>query len=280
MSAHRRRVSLTIALLAASLGVLLMGRAGLLAPMEDLAQRSMTGLQGAVSSTFFNIRDFVTAPRNMQDLLAQNSLQAARIAQLEAEVVALREQAAQVDVLQALLGVARQQPENRYLVAHVIGRDTSPFLHYLILDQGSDAGIRFGMPVVSQFGLVGRIQEVTTSASKVQLIIDPGSSINARVVERRAEGIVVGRATGDLEMDYLPQNIAVAPGDNVVTSGLGGMFPAEILIGRVVSVHKRDYELYQTAVIEPRNDFSVLEMLLVITNFQPVVVGPLSQPAS
>jgi rod shape-determining protein MreC len=277
MSAARRRLLLTLAFLGASFGALLMGRAGLLSPIEDLAHRGMTGIQTGVSTTYYNIRDFVTAPRNMQDLLIKNSQQEARIAQLEAEVVALREQASQMDVLQALLGVARQQPENRYVVAHVIGRDTSPFLHYLILDQGSDAGLRYGMPVVSQFGLVGRIQEVTSSASKVQLIIDPGSSINAHIAERHAEGIVIGESTGNLLMQYLPQNIAISPGDNVVTSGLGGLFPSEILIGRVVSVHKRDYELYQTAVIEPRNDFSSLEMLLIITNFEPVVVGPLTQ---
>jgi rod shape-determining protein MreC len=277
MSSTRRRLFIALALLGASLGALLMGRAGLLSPVEDLAHRSMTGIQSSISSTYFNIRDFITAPRNMQDLLARNSQQEARIAQLESEVVALREQVAQMDVLQALLGVARQQPENRYIVAHIIGRDTSPFLHYLILDQGSDAGIHYGMPVVSQFGLVGRIQEVTSSASKVQLIIDPGSSINAHIAERHAEGVVVGQSTGNLEMLYLPQNIQISPGDNVVTSGLGGLFPSEILIGRVVSVHKRDYELYQTAVIEPRNDFSSLEMLLIITNFEPVVVGPLTQ---
>jgi rod shape-determining protein MreC len=111
------------------------------------------------------------------------------------------------------------------------------------------------------------------------LIIDPGSSINARIQEGRAEGILVGRASGDLELTYLSQDASVMAGDIVVTSGLGGSFPAEILIGRVVSVHRRDYEFYQTAVIEPRNDFSRLELLLVITNFTPIEIAPLEGAA-
>ena len=131
------------------------------------------------------------------------------------------------------------------------------------------------MPVVNEKGLVGRITEVSATASKLQLITDPDSVINARIQESRAEGIISGQATGELEMLYISQDIMVTVGETVVTSGLGGGFPAEILIGRVVSVHRRDYELYQTAIIEPRSDFSRLEMVLIITNFEPVLIDPL-----
>jgi rod shape-determining protein MreC len=275
MATIRRRLLIASALLILAIGILLLGQTGLLSPLQDVAFRGVGGIQSGISTAFYNLRDFLTAPRNLESLLAQNADLEAQVARLEAEVVTLREQAADVAVLQALLGTARQQPENQYLVAHVIGRDTSPFLHYLILDQGSDSGIRRGMPVVSQNGLVGRISEVSSNASKVQLIIDPDSSINARVQESRAEGSLVGQSAGGLEMTYISQDASIKPGDIVVTSGLGGSFPAEILVGRVVSVHRRDYEFFQTAVIEPRNDFSRLELLLVITNFTPVDIGPL-----
>jgi rod shape-determining protein MreC len=78
-----------------------------------------------------------------------------------------------------------------------------------------------------------------------------------------------------LEMIYISQDIKITVGEIVVTSGLGGGFPPDLLIGRVVSVHRRDYELYQTAIIEPRSDFSRLEMALIITNFEPVLIDPL-----
>ncbi len=275
MSNSRKRILIASALFAAALGLVLLGQAGLLAPVQDLAQRAVTGVQRSISTAFFNIRDFLTAPRDQQQLIQTNSQLEQRVAQLEAEVVTLREQAAEVDQLKALLGAARAAPENRYLAAQVIGRDTSPFLHYLILDQGSDAGVRRGMPVVNEKGLVGRITEVSASASKLQLITDPDSVINARIQESRAEGILVGRPTGELEMIYISQDIQITIGEIVVTSGLGGGFPPEILIGRVVSVHRRDYELYQTAIIEPRSDFTRLEMVLIITNFEPVLIDPL-----
>jgi rod shape-determining protein MreC len=280
MSAKRKRIFLALALFSIAVGLAILGQTGLLDPFQNLAMRGVSGLQRAVSTTFYNIRDFLTAPRNYQELIQRNAQLEQQVAQLEAEVVALREKASEADALRALLGAARQQPESTYIAAQVIGRDTSPFLHYLILDQGSDAGIRRGMPVVSEKGLVGRITEVSATASKVQLIIDPDSAINARLQESRAEGIIVGRATGDLEMIYIPQDTAVTVGEIVVTSGLGGGYPPEILIGRVVSVHKRDYELYQTAIIEPRNDFSRLENVLIITNFEPVQIGPLQGASS
>jgi rod shape-determining protein MreC len=275
MSNTRRRILIASALLLAAVGLVLLGQAGLISPVQDLALRGVSGVQRTLSTAFFNIRDFFTAPRNLQELIQENSQLQERVAQLEAEVVTLREQASEVDALRALLGAARQAPENRYLSAKVIGRDTSPFLHYLILDQGSDMGVRRGMPVVNQNGLVGRITEVSATASKLQLITDPDSVINARIQVSRSEGILVGRPTGDLELIYLSQDILVNVGEIVVTSGLGGGFPPEILIGRVVSVHRRDYELYQTAIIEPRSDFSRLEMVLIITNFEPVQIEPL-----
>ncbi|MBN2084053.1 MAG: rod shape-determining protein MreC [Anaerolineales bacterium] len=279
MSNSKRRLLIASALFAAAIGLVLLGQAGMLAPVQDLAQRAVTGVQRSISTAFFTLRDFLTAPRNLQELIQTNSQLEERVAQLEAEVVTLRDQAAEVDQLKALLGAAREAPENRYLAAQVIGRDTSPFLHYLILDQGSIAGVRRGMPVVNEKGLVGRITEVSASASKLQLITDPDSVINARIQESRAEGILVGRATGELEMIYVSQDIKVTVGEIVVTSGLGGGFPPEILIGRVVSVHRRDYELYQTAIIEPRSDFSRLEMVLIITNFEPVLIDPLLERA-
>ncbi len=259
-----------------ALGLLVIERAGYLDPLKSVAARPLLGLQRSFSTAYYNVRDFLTAPRNLAELRNQNAQLQSQVSQLEEEVVTLREQASELDVLRALLGFARAQPANRYVTARVIGRDTSPFLRYLLLDQGSDAGIKRGMPVVSENGLVGRISEVSASASKVQLIIDPQSAINARVQESRAEGVLIGQPTGELTLTYLPQDSVVKAGDLVVTSGLGGGFPANILAGRVVSVRKRDYELYQTATVLPRVEFGGLEIVLIIANFEPVDIGPLS----
>ncbi len=281
MSELRRRILLASALIFLALGLLVIERAGYLDPLKSVAARPLLGLQRSFSTAYYNMRDFLTAPRNLAELRGENAQLQSQVSQLEAEVVTLREQASELEVLRALLGFARAQPANSYVTARVIGRDTSPFLRYLLLDQGSDAGVKRGMPVVSENGLVGRISEVSASASKVQLIIDPQSAINARVQETRAEGVLIGQPTGELTLTYLPQDSVVKAGDLVVTSGLGGGFPANILAGRVVSVRKRDYELYQTATVLPRVEFGRLEIVLIIANFEPVDVGPFlseSQP--
>src|SRR5512136_594489 len=118
MSTTRKRILLGFALLLAAVGLVLLGQAGLISPVQDLALRGTSGVQRALSTAFFNIRDLFTAPRNVQELIQENSRLSQRIAQLEAEIVTLREQASEVERLQALLNAAKQAPENRYLAAN------------------------------------------------------------------------------------------------------------------------------------------------------------------
>ncbi len=86
---------------------------------------------------------------------------------------------------------------------------------------------------------------------------------------------MVGSLTGDLTVQLIPQDTIVTPGELVLTSGLGGTYPTDILIGQIVSVRKMPDELFQTATIQPAVDFSTLRAVLVITNFRPVDISPL-----
>ena len=81
--------------------------------------------------------------------------------------------------------------------------------------------------------------------------------------------------TGDLSLDMISQDVTVEAGDVVLTSGLGGGYPTDLIVGQVLNVRKRDYELFQQASIQPAVDFSRLEIVLVITNFRPVDIEPL-----
>ena len=86
-------------------------------------------------------------------------------------------------------------------------------------------------------------------------------------------GVVNGRAGSTPVMDYIPQDADVSVGDEVITSGLGGNFPKNLIIGQVVEVNKRDFDMYQQAVVRPTVNFDRLEFVLVITNFQPGRAG-------
>jgi len=101
--------------------------------------------------------NFFTIPRDVTVLRQQNEALKNQVSLLESQVLELQQQLSETKILYALLDYARTEPENKYVAASVIGRDPSPFLSYIIIDHGSDDGILYGMPVVTQQGLVGRV---------------------------------------------------------------------------------------------------------------------------
>ncbi len=265
----------TIIIILVVAGLLLLALGGYLSPLSRVALSPFVDIQTWFAIRYQAIQDFMTAPRDMTLLSQRNAELEAEIARLQAEIIEFQQENTELLVLSALLDFARAHPENEYLTAAIIGRDPSPFLHYVIINRGSDDGLLRGMPVVSQQGLIGRISAVTSGASRVQLITDPDSAINVRIEPSGAEAILSGSITGDISLDLVPQDTDINPGDLVLTSGLGGNYPPNILIGQVASVRQRQFELFQTASVQPVVDFSKLEIALVITNFKPVDITPL-----
>jgi rod shape-determining protein MreC len=206
---------------------------------------------------------------------AENAELKNRVALLQTQIIELQQQLSEASVLYALLDFARSQPENTYVAATVIGRDPNPFLKYILIDQGSDAGLGNGMPVVTAQGLVGRVDSVTAQAALVQLITDPASVVNVRLQSIEQEAQLAGSLTGELSLDMVPQDANVTPGTLIVTSGLGGTYPSNILVGQVLSVRKLENDLYQTALVQSAVDFNNIQAVLVITNFRPVEIAPL-----
>jgi rod shape-determining protein MreC len=190
-------------------------------------------------------------------------------------VIGLEQQVTDINILSALVDFERANPEYSYKAAAVIGRDPSPFLRYVIINVGSNEGILPGMPVVTEKGLVGRVDAVISEAARVQLVTDAASAINVRIQASNTEAMLVGSITGDLSLDMIPQDATVQVGDVVLTSGLGGNYPANLLVGQVVSVKRQQSELFQQAAIQPNVDYNLLQFILVIANFKPVDITPL-----
>jgi rod shape-determining protein MreC len=268
------RVLVTVSLLLLALSVLILSQAGFLRPVEGLAIRPLAALQGGIAPRLAALRALAASPSDVATLRARNAELEAEVARLQQEVITLREQAAEVDVLAALLNFARNAPQNRYVAARVIGSDTSPFLRALWIDAGTDSGVARGMSVVNQAGLVGRVVEVYPTASRVALITDPAEAVNVRLQNSRADGVTSAQPNGELRVDMIDQDAEVASGELVLTSGLGGNFPPQIPVGQVISVRRRDFEVFQQAVITPSVDFENLEILLVVTNFVPLSTQP------
>ena len=175
--------------------------------------------------------------------------------------------------LRTLLEFAQANPSYDYrggqITARVIGDSASLFTHPIQIDIGEKQGLRQGMPVVTDRGLVGRIFHVYPQSSDIILITDPSSSVNVMTQTSRASGILTGRIDGLPTMTLIPLDIEISVGEIVITSGFGGHFPKGLVAGQVVKVIRNDNMMFQTAVIQPTVDFDRMELVLVITNFPP-----------
>ena len=265
------RFLVVVILLLIAVSLLVLNLSGFLQPVQSFFARPMITIQTWFALRFSALRDVLGSPRDMATLRSEVSRLEAENALLQQEIISLREQAAEADVLAALLNYARSQPESRYLATNVIGRDVSPFIRSILIGGGSDAGISRGMPVVTSRGLVGRVSEVFATYSRVQLITDPEMVVNVKFHESRTEGVLTAQLNGELLVDFIDLNAELSQGELVLTSGLGGKYPADIPVGNVLSIHHRDYDLFQQATVQSSVEFDQLNIVLVITNFRPLI---------
>ena len=265
----------TFAITILVVGLLALALGGYLSPFLRSGLTPLVSVQTWLSNRYMAFYEFFTIPRDAASLRQRNAELESENSRLQAQVVELQQQLGEAQVAQALFNFAKENPENRYIAASVIGRDPSPYLQYIILDKGSDQGLRHGMVVVNEKGLVGRIDAITSGACRVQMITDAGSAINVRLQTSQKDAVLLGSVTGDLTMEMIPQDLEIPQGEMVLTSGLGGSYPSNLYIGQVASVRRNENDLFQTAVVQPVVDFSALKAVLVITSFKPVDIMPL-----
>jgi rod shape-determining protein MreC len=256
-------------------GVLILAFGGFFSSASVHLTGGLVSLQEWFSSRSQAIQEFMAAPRDLVTLRTRNTELEAQLAQLQAQVIDLQQRVNETEILAALVDFSRASPESSYKAASVIGRDPSPFLHYIIINRGSNDGIQRGMPVVTNEGLVGRIDAVIADAARVQLVTDPISSVNVHLKNANTDAVLVGSVTGDVTLDLISQDATIDAGDLILTSGLGGGFPADLIVGQVVNVRKLPAELFQQATVQPAVDFSRLQIVLVITNFRAIDTAPL-----
>lgn len=272
MSRERIQHLLPFVLLGLALVGFVLHRTGLLAPVEGALSAVTTPMQAGASSVVARFDALARTARDLRDLRQRNQELEAENARLLLENVRYRELEGEAALLRDLLGFAQAHPsfdvQGARVVGRVIGLDPSNLQRYITLDVGKEAGIAHNMPVATNRGLVGRVSTVGNGWSRVLLIIDASSSVNALTQSTRATGLIQGQPDGNLVMRAIPQGDVVSVGDTVFTSGLGGNFPRQIPIGQVTEVERQDYELYQTALVHPTVDFDHLEAVLVITDFK------------
>jgi len=227
-------------------------------------QKGFTKITNSARSTWQGIAEIRHLKRQKEDLAKQ-------VRNLRDENRQLKEQYLENQRLRMLLEFRERIPYNT-VVAQVIGRSADNWFSFITIDQGTEDGLKKGMAVVGTNGLVGQISGVTEHTSRVLLILDQNSAVSGLIQETRENGIVEGmiKPNSYLVMKGLPRDAKVKKGDHILSSGLGGIFPKGLFIGRVAKVEDEPYGISKRALVTPAENFNSLEEVLVITNNRPL----------
>ena len=263
---------ITLAVLVGSAILLtILDSTGALTGVMGFVRDPLTYISGWTAARTDAVSDVVAGPRNLNTALEEiNRLQTENDA-LRKENEQLLEAAGEAQILRELFNRAADTPEYRRITADVVGQDTNPILQSMLINKGYDDGVRVGMPVEAARGLVGQVYRVTNNAAQVALLTETASAIPVRLGSTRATGMLRGAGRGALPtIDWIDLQYDVQVGELVTTSGLGGKFPENLVIGRVVDVERNEAELFQRAVVQPAVDFNTVEIVFVVTEFNTI----------
>lgn len=208
------------------------------------------------ANNFFQSRQQLR--RDMASMEVQVLTQSVRLQKmqsLESENMRLRE----------LLGSSFRLQE-RVQVAELVSVEMDPFYQHVLIDKGEQFGVYEGQPVLDSRGVMGQVAAVSQFSSRVVLLTDPSHSIPVQVVRNGLRAVATGRGLAEpLSLEFLPHNIDVRVGDSVVTSGLGGRFPAGYPVGRIVEVNFPQGKAFAEISVHPAAQLSTSrEVMLVL----------------
>lgn len=237
---------------------------------ETALRSALAPVQGFVQGVSDRFKGMLAGIVELQELREENQRLREELERREFVYSLLLEVRAENTRLLKLINFKETIPQYDTLAARIIAREPGNWYNTVTINKGTRDGVQVNMPVITHGGLVGRVSSVTIRQAEVLLLLDQRSAVGGMLQRTREMGIVRGFAGEEetLRMIYLPRDAEVQIGDNVVTSGLGGIFPKGLLIGTVAEVKTEEYGLAQYAVIEAAADFEHLEEVLVILSSQ------------
>lgn len=203
--------------------------------------------------------------KDMVDSLSQEN------AELREQLVDYENTLKENEQLKTQLQITEEAPENTLRAATVIGRDPNDVFFGFFIDKGTLAGVKTGDPVITEQGLVGIVSQAYATTSKVSNILSEDVNVSAVVPARGESGVISSDITsasaGLLRLSYLSSDTQVQPGDIVTTSGAGGTYPQDIIIGEVQSVQKSENDISYYAVVKPYEDLTSVQETFVVIDF-------------
>jgi len=211
-----------------------------------------------ISYYFETISEIRNLKKNNEELKARNQ-------ELITENIILKELRKENENLREALNINLQK-DFKLEIAQVLGKNISQDSFFL--DKGEKDEISEGLPVISQSKvLLGRIGKVYKNNSETILVSNQGSNISVKVGDGEIGGIVRGEGNFKVLLDLIPLDKEIKIGDMVVTSGIEGNLPKDLLIGRVSNVLRNDIQPHQQAEIEPASDINKIDSIFIITNY-------------
>lgn len=225
-------------------------------------------LQRAFSFMSKKVGDFFGYFEDVKETKAEKEELMQRISELEQQILDIEKLTKENKELRSALNFKDQYDEYEFKGCSIIAKDPGNWFEVFTINRGSKDNILADCPVITAYGLVGRVSKIDLLSSRVVSIIDMDSTVSARLSKSRDLIVVRGdvelRSKGLCRADYIPPNTDVMPGDTVETSGIGGIYPKGIIIGKVVSVISNEGQYDSYAIIEPVVDFKRLEDVIVL----------------
>ncbi len=221
-----------------------------------------------ISAPFDGVAGFYENYVDLIGVRTENRRLRRRLAEIESENLQFREALVTSGHLGRVASM-RDEVEIPMLPAEVVGLDVAPWFRSVLVDRGTQHGVLPGHPVITPEGVVGVVTATSGHAAKTMLLLDRQSAVDALVQRSRARGVVRGVGRERLEFEFVVRGADVAEGDEVVTSGLGGIYPKGLRLGRVAALREAGGRLTRIAEIEPAVDLGQLEQVFVLLRRGP-----------
>ncbi|MBI4050352.1 MAG: rod shape-determining protein MreC [Candidatus Doudnabacteria bacterium] len=245
-------------------GLIFLSILGILNPVLDWGRVVFDFLSYPLVGILNRVNDVFTLFFKLRNLAVENIILGQQVEKLSSELAALERARQENRVLREALSFQGESGLS-LIPAEIIGWDSMRTGEKITLNRGRRHAVSEGQAVLSTGGvLVGVVTGVFENTSQMELITSSNVAVNAEAGQGPASGIVRGEHGVGLLFDLISQNDIVKPGDRVVTSGLGGSFPKNLLIGEVGKILTTESELFQKASIIPSVDFRKLRMVFVI----------------
>ena len=203
---------------------------------------------------------------NMESIMQENEELRNKNSELETKLRELEMIKAENTKFQEYMNLTDKYSSYQTIPAYVINRDVSNYSSALILNVGKKDGIKERMTVIADKGLVGHVVSVTENTCKVQVIIDSASTVSCTISTTNESIICKGTLENNqvLRASYIPTSAELIQGDNVYTSGVGGIYPKGIIIGTIKEIITTSNITDRYAIVEPAVDFSKIDTVLII----------------